>query len=97
MLSGNLRKWLLVLAVLILAALLIAPSGSRRLSAQTVAFTPTYQVSTRLYANVLPGSEIRTFGFFLALERARSPWVPHLWVQRYRNRMYARLAGEVEG
>jgi hypothetical protein len=44
MLSRNTRRWLVILAVFILAFLLIAPSWSQPLSAQTLDSTPTYPI-----------------------------------------------------
>lgn len=96
MLSRNTRRWLLVLAVLLLASLLIAPSASRPLSAQALAFTPTYQVSISQYSNLLPGSEFSAFGFMVGLDRSGGPWIPHLWVQRYRATTYGGLTAPVE-
>ena len=86
--SKSKRRWLIVLAVLILACLLLAPTPSRHLSAQLVGLIPTYQASFSQYDNLLPGSEYQAFGFMLGIKDTGAWWTPHLWVQRYRAEVY---------
>lgn len=86
--SKSKRRWLIILAILILASLLLAPTPGRRLSAQIVGLTPTYQASFSQYDNLLPGSEFRAFGVMLGIEDTGAWWTPHLWIQRYRSEVY---------
>jgi hypothetical protein len=84
----SVRRWLIVLALLLLAFFLLAPSHSPVLTAQTVTVTPTFQASFSNYDNLLPGSEFRALGVQLGMGPSGGWWEPHLWIQRYRAETY---------